>query len=306
MIKQGDIFIIKLDRGFYGAFRVLIVGLDKNDKTVYLIATTNYLDTRKPELSDPKLLEVFRVRDIPSIKIFTDFNGCIGTTFEYLGNKPLTKAEKRHQLVIGNGTDGGFPLAGPIQKTFGTEVLWRWRMKNEPEQLLKEREELSSKANERLKRERQEPKILMPDEEFWRIIDLLDWSKETEENIISPSVKDLAQHTIKDIKQFEENLTNKLFYLDTKNHAMNIGEGSYQDGNQFSVDLFLYARCAAISKGKQFYLRVLNDPKLMPQNETFEALLSLSNLAYQKKTGRDFTYQSSNSYETYSNKEKWK
>lgn len=67
MTKQGDIYIIKLDRGFYGAFRILIVGLDENDKTVYLIATTNYLDTRKPELSNPKLLEFFKVKDIPSI-----------------------------------------------------------------------------------------------------------------------------------------------------------------------------------------------------------------------------------------------
>lgn len=209
-------------------------------------------------------------------------------------------------MVIGNGTDGGFPLAGPIQKNIGTNVLWRWCMENEPEQLLKEMEEQSRKANEQLKREHQKPKNMMSDAEFWRIIGLLDWSKEAEMNIIGPAVKELAHQNIKDIQQFEENLVHKLFCLDTKNHAMNIGEGSYRDGYHFSMDLFLYARCAAISRGEQFYLRVLNDPRLMPQNETFESLLSLSSLAYQKKTARDFIYRSNNSYETYSNREGWK
>lgn len=43
MIKSGDIFITSIDRGFYGALRIVKIGkLDNFDTECYLIATTNY------------------------------------------------------------------------------------------------------------------------------------------------------------------------------------------------------------------------------------------------------------------------
>lgn len=182
-----------------------------------------------------------------------------------------------------------------------------WRWENERDEMLKEQEEQEEKLREFYRNRKLEPKAMMSDQQFWKIIGMFDWNQNDEDEIILPSVKYLAKQKIIDIKQFEENLTFKLYCIDTKKHATSIGEGSYNEKeDHFSVDLFLYTRCAAVAKGIEFYQNVLNDPTLMPKEETFEALLSLSAKAYELKTRKEFEYTTGCDYETYSNKDGWK
>ncbi len=44
----------------------------------------------------------------------------------------------------------------------------------------------------------------------------------------------------------------------------------------------------------------------MPKDVTFEPILSIAAKAYQRKKKKDFLYNPSYNYETYSNKEGWK
>ena len=83
---------------------------------------------------------------------------------------------------------------------------------------------------------------------------------------------------------FQDILSEKLYKLDTKNHALNIGEDSWLTDKYFSVDNFLYARCCVIANGQEAFEVVLNNPSEMPKDLTFEPLLSLAAKTYEFKT----------------------
>jgi hypothetical protein len=148
-------------------------------------------------------------------------------------------------------------------------------------------------------------KDILSDAQFWQIISLLDWSKTEDEAILAPVITHLIQLPVSFIYQFEDKIADKLFRLDAKIFAENIGEDAYKPEKYFSVDNFLYARCCVVANGKQFYESVLNDPTLMPKDLTFEPLLSIASDAYFIKTGRKFEYVSTTPIETYSNKALW-
>lgn len=114
--------------------------------------------------------------------------------------------------------------------------------------------------------------------------------------------------SVKDIKEFEEALSYKLYLLDTKEHAKNIGEYSYDEETQdyFSADLFLYFRCSVITEGKECFELTIKNPQNMPKDNSFEPLLSLASEAYQRRTGKEFEYLTGCDYETFSNDAGWK
>ncbi|KML31496.1 hypothetical protein ABV89_26270 [Priestia aryabhattai] len=146
----------------------------------------------------------------------------------------------------------------------------------------------------------------MDEKSFWRIISLLDWSKEDEGAIVEAAIKELSTFTAWKIRHFEETLSYKLFLLDTEEHAKEIGEYCFSQQDQhFSPDLFLYARCAVVARGKEVFEDVLSNPSKMLKDTEFEILLSLSSEAYYVKKGKEFEYKSGCSYETFSNKEGW-
>jgi len=145
MINNGDVFITKLERGFFGAFRVLKTGghYDFSNEEFYLIALTSYADNIKPDISDRRLLEPLRekrffFRGIPHINIYSDHKKIIEKDFEYLGNIPLDQAEAQATFKVGDGEDGGYPLAGAIQSDFGFEAFLEWRFEHEKEIYIKE------------------------------------------------------------------------------------------------------------------------------------------------------------------------
>jgi hypothetical protein len=148
-------------------------------------------------------------------------------------------------------------------------------------------------------------KDILSETQFWQIISLLDWSKTENDAILAPAIAHLAQLPISFMYQFDDKIAEKLFRLDAKNLAENIGEDAYKPEHYFSVDNFLYARCCVVANGKQFYDSVLSNPTLMPKDLTFEPLLSIASDAYFLKTGRKFEYVATTPIETYSNKALW-
>ncbi len=128
---------------------------------------------------------------------------------------------------------------------------------------------------------------------FWEIACLaaIDYQK---------AIEKLTQQPLSFLFEFEEILAQKLYNLDKKELAFAI-----YDSNSVSKDDFLYVRCYIICQGKFFYEKILSGEILMI-NQTFEALLYLSEKAYFEKTNKEFpVFPTSVSYETGSNKNEW-
>ena len=146
----------------------------------------------------------------------------------------------------------------------------------------------------------------MSEEEFWKIIDLLDWEKEgDDEGVLAPAVQYLSQFSKADMARFQDILSEKLYRLDGQRYAENIGEHSYGGEDYFSADIFLYARCCVVANGRELYEHVLDHPEDMPKDLTFEALLYLADEAHQKKTGHSLDHVPAFNYETFFNAEGW-
>lgn len=149
---------------------------------------------------------------------------------------------------------------------------------------------------------------VMPEADFWAIIDLLDWDKQgNDDAVIEPAVKALADRPNKDVFAFADLLAQKLHNLDGKKFAQHIGRDSYKgDDEHFSKHWFLGARCCVISNGKEYFEEVLQEPSSMPKDLEFEALLAIPARAWERKTGKKFAYATKCSYETFANKNGWK
>ena len=145
----------------------------------------------------------------------------------------------------------------------------------------------------------------MDEGQFWSIVDLVGWGRKNSADIAAPALEALSHFSEADIFQFDQILAEKLHALDGEVFAEPLGWGA--DGQHFSVDGFLYARCCAVANGKAFYEKVLHEPSLMPKELTFEPLLYLAEKAHQLKTGTDsYDFLPTVSYETFSNHAGWK
>jgi len=148
----------------------------------------------------------------------------------------------------------------------------------------------------------------MGEQDFWSIIDLLDWDEEGDDDaVLQPAIEALSKRSVAEIQAFEDILSRKLHALDTKAHARNIGADAYVSEDKFfSADAFLYARCVVVANGRELYETVLADPAKFPQDLEFEALLNLACAAYELKTGEECQgFETSVSYETFSNRAGW-
>lgn len=145
---------------------------------------------------------------------------------------------------------------------------------------------------------------VLTDEDFWKLIALLEWSKEEDDEAVTkPLVQALAALPVGFIYQFEDKLSEKLYQLDTAAHAQ-----AYQkhEGNaeHLSVDDFLYVRAGVVANGQAVFEAVLQNPEEMP-DVSFESLLNVASDAYERKTNKLFDYIPVYNYETYSNQEGW-
>jgi Protein of unknown function (DUF4240) len=140
---------------------------------------------------------------------------------------------------------------------------------------------------------------ILSDTQFWQIIDLLDWQESGDnEAVVAPLITHLASLPVSFIYQFSDKLSEKLFHLDTRLHAASFSL-------PFSVDDFLYSRCAVVANGKKVFDDVLADPSKMPTDIDFEPLLYVASDAYTLKTGKNFEYVADFPIETRSNKKSW-
>lgn len=141
---------------------------------------------------------------------------------------------------------------------------------------------------------------------FWSLIARLDWEHAGDHDaVLEPLVTALARLPEVEIFRFEDLLAEKLYALDGEAHARQIGAESYSGGDQFSPDLFLHARCCAVARGRDLFLRVLFDPRQMPKDHTFAALLLAGARAYERKTGRSYEHVPELDIETGSNPSGW-
>lgn len=144
---------------------------------------------------------------------------------------------------------------------------------------------------------------LFSEARFWEIVDLLDWSKRERSAIIAPAVRELSRMHISGIYLFHDILSEKLYRLDTRQHAQAYRQKQTDDS--FSSDDFLYVRCAVVAEGRESYEKVLQNPAVMPADIDFEHLLSVAPEAYKLKTGKTFDYFPLYNYETHSNSKGW-
>ncbi|MEK7257597.1 MAG: DUF4240 domain-containing protein, partial [Bacteroidota bacterium] len=166
--------------------------------------------------------------------------------------------------------------------------------------------EMEVEVRVRPKAPAEKPEPEMNDEEFWKIISLLDWSKTgDDEAVLKPAVAALSRFSEKEIARFHDLLSEKLHRLDGEKFARHIGENAYGSGNYFSADGFLYTRCCVVANGKTAFEQVLAHPEKMPKDLEFEPLLSLPEQAYFKKTGKSFEHIPAYNYETGFNSEGW-
>ncbi len=148
----------------------------------------------------------------------------------------------------------------------------------------------------------------MDEAQFWSIIGLMDWRTLDSEAILARSVKALSTFSKEDIYHFHDILNEKLYALDGRRFAEQLGSNKYEADNKkhFSVDSFLYARCCVVANGQTFYNTVLKNPAKMPKEYTFESLLYLPRKAWLLKTKRDnYDYFPEIWSETFSNSDGW-
>ncbi|MDX2250341.1 MAG: DUF4240 domain-containing protein [Bacteroidia bacterium] len=185
-----------------------------------------------------------------------------------------------------------------------TEIKIPLRSLNEA--VIRDLQEKYPEAEVRVEIHQDRTKAPLSEDYFWEIISLLDWQKEGEDEAITePAKACLASGPVRHILEFADLLSEKLYALDGKKYAMQIGEDAWASDRYFSVDNFLYARCCVVANGKKLYEKVIKDPTQMPKDLTFEELLYIPAEAYERKTGKRYDYTPMYSIETYSNPTGW-
>ena len=149
----------------------------------------------------------------------------------------------------------------------------------------------------------------MDENRFWDIIESFDWDQTGDDDaVLEPAYAALAQLDEESIFRFDDILSEKLHALDTREHCRACYEGELDpdDGDDYiSADDFLYSRCVVVANGREFYHLVLSEPREFPQGMEFEALLSLPDVAYERKTGKSYDHVAPVSYESFANTAGW-
>ena len=105
-------------------------------------------------------------------------------------------------------------------------------------------------------------------DDFWSLIARVDVTNATEERAVEPLVADLASRTRRDRRAFARTLARLLYDIDGRAWARRMGDGWYGDPDDFSPDVFLYARCAVVARGREYYETVRADPAKMEADQT--------------------------------------
>lgn len=121
----------------------------------------------------------------------------------------------------------------------------------------------------------------MTENNFWEILDKLDWTHEgDDEKVMEPVKNALAQLSDEDIFEFDNIMSSKLYDLDSRERAQKL----YGTLEHFSADTFLYNRCVAIVNGKEYYEDILNQRQQLNPDLEFESILYSSCIGMGAKT----------------------
>lgn len=142
------------------------------------------------------------------------------------------------------------------------------------------------------------PEAETTEDRFWALIKNVDSNGDTAEAMSAPLISALVKLDKKELLDFIVERDNKLRSLD--------GPAFHEaSGTDHSADGFLYARCAVVVKGKDFYKQVLENPSSFPQNVWAEWLLYSGEKAYEKRFGEELDFFSGINYESFFNDELW-
>ncbi len=147
----------------------------------------------------------------------------------------------------------------------------------------------------------------MDEDQFWDLVELFNWDAEgNDSQVIEPCVEALSQLPENEILAFQEELHNKLFYLDAEKFARHIGRESFRSKSEyFSTSWFLNVRCCAIANGRDLFEDIIDTPDNMPKDLGFRAICRVAPEAFFRKTGQKLSYIPSKNIETFSNGEGW-
>jgi len=143
-----------------------------------------------------------------------------------------------------------------------------------------------------------QPEAKTTEDRFWALIEQVDLKADTAEEISSPLISAL-------VKLDKEELIDFIVERDTKLRSLDGPAFHEASGTSHSADGFLYARCAVVAMGREYYQRVLEQPSSFPQNVWAEWLLYSGEKAYKKRFGEKLDFFSGINYESFFNDELW-
>lgn len=141
---------------------------------------------------------------------------------------------------------------------------------------------------------------------FWKTMELCDWENEgDDELVLAPVINYLASREDDDIFEFDNQMAELLYALDTKVLAKQCKKSQ----GYFSDDEFLYSRCVALINGIDYYEDALQGKTKGMWDMEFESLLYVPMIAWALKNQKDeeeYPHETPVSYETGSNEAAWK
>lgn len=158
-----------------------------------------------------------------------------------------------------------------------------------------------------IKTQAQKKYASMTRDEFWQCIghinqQFLKAGEGHDHDAVQPLTVFLATLPPSKIEGFEEQLSQLLYEIDTREHMRSAGMSAG------SSDGFLYARCFVVASGSAFYDCVKQDPKKMPKtvDEWCEPLLYVAERAWESSVRpHKWNYSASVSYESGMNSKGW-
>jgi Protein of unknown function (DUF4240) len=180
----------------------------------------------------------------------------------------------------------------------------RYTLRNISPQTLLDLQEHYPNASVNIKLSHKPTKENLTEAHFWTLVAQLDWSKAgNDDAVIAPIVHALSKSNFRQIVDFADILSHKLYLLDSEIYLPQ--DDAVTIDADFVADRFLYTRCCVIANGLTFFNHIRRHPTEMPHELLFSALLRIPNEAFKKQTGKPLDHVWAYPIETFSNALGW-
>ncbi len=149
----------------------------------------------------------------------------------------------------------------------------------------------------------------MTEDAFWDLIGTL--GGRAEPAGFAALTEDLAHGSAERIVDFAEQLAAALYAIDSRDRVAqpirDTADGPDSPAFPLSKEVFLYARCAVVLAGREVWQQVVDEVSAMGGTWDLgaEEVLYVAPVAFEQKTGSDWTHRTTVSYETGSNHAGW-